>query len=220
MEVIDPGFSGLPLRPRKRPAIVGVPRSYFADASPAVHDMIEAAVAALMQLGFGIRDVELPSPSEIIPTHLVLSLTEAALFHSRSGREILDSHPEAAKEGILLGKSYSSSEHLQAQEHQRAFVKRIDAVFAAVDFLLLPTLPMETPERNLSQVVLAGSQYSILQALIRYTAAFDQSGHPVLAMPWRSQALATPGSFQLVGPANSDNELLDFAESVERHTQH
>lgn len=217
MEVIDPEFSGLPVRPRERPAVVGVPRSYFADALPAVHDMIDALVAALRRQGFGISDVEMPGPS--IPTHLVLSLTEAALFHARNGQETLDAHPEAAKEGIRLGRSYTSSEHLQAQEHRREFVGGIDAVFAAVDFLLLPTLPVETPDRNLSEVMLAGSRYSILQALIRYTAAFDQSGHPVIAMPWSSPSWATPGSFQLVGPLNSDNELLDFAEIVERHTQ-
>jgi Asp-tRNA(Asn)/Glu-tRNA(Gln) amidotransferase A subunit family amidase len=219
MEVIDPGFSVLPVGPRERPIIVGVPRSYFADACSAVHEMIEAKVAALIRLGCDVRDIELPTPGEIIPTHLVLSLTEAALFHARSGDKALDSHPEAAREGILLGRSYSGSEHLQAQEHKREFVKKIDAVFGAVDFLLLPTLPVETPDRNLKEVVLAGSQYSVLEALIRYTAAFDHSGHPVIAMPWRSPALATPGSFQLVGPLDSDNVLLDFAEAVEMGIQ-
>jgi Asp-tRNA(Asn)/Glu-tRNA(Gln) amidotransferase A subunit family amidase len=220
MEVIDPGFSSLPARLREHQPIIGLPRSYFADASPVVHHMIDAAVAAIVRLGIKVSDVELPNPSEIIPTHLVLSLTEAALFHSRSGRENLDLHPDAAKEGILLGRSYSSSEHLQAQEHQREFVKQIDAVFAAVDFLMLPTLPIETPDRNLSEVVLAGARHSVLQALIRYTAAFDQSGHPVIAMPWKPQNLAGPGSFQLVGPLNSDNALLEFAGTIERYTQH
>lgn len=42
---------------------------------------------------------------------------------------------------------------------------------------------------------------------------------PVAPIHERAKILTAPRSFQLVGPLNSDNELLDFAETVEIHTQ-
>jgi Asp-tRNA(Asn)/Glu-tRNA(Gln) amidotransferase A subunit family amidase len=216
MEVIDPGLNELPSESRKHSPIIGVPWSYFADAAPQVMNAIREAIIRCKELGCGVRDVEIPTPDEIIPSHLVLSLSEAALFHTDTSSEELDAHPQAARDGILLGRSYSSSQYLRARQQQQGFVERINGVLGRVDFLMVPTLPIEVPDRGVSTVMIDGIETGILQALIRYTAAFDQTGHPALSLPWHSSKLKMPGSLQFVGSSNSDNRLLDFVERFEQ----
>lgn len=215
MEVIDPGFSDLPsLAETDRPTI-GIPRAFFADAAPEVLLAVEEAIKRCIDLGSTVVEVGFPKPDDIIPSHLVLSLSEAAFFHADTSGVSLDLYPDTAKEALLLGQSYSSVQYLRAIHRQRAFVDEIKQTFAPVDFLMLPTLPVETPHRHSTAFRLGATDIPLLEALIRYTAVFDQTGHPALALPWHSSRLAVAGSVQLVGAPNSDRRLLAFAERLE-----
>lgn len=216
MEVIDPGFIELPSASASRPPVIGVPWRYFADAAPQVMKTIAEAIIRCKELGCAVEDLEFPTPDEIIPSHFVLSLSEAALFQADSGGEELDAYPLIARECILLGRSYSLFQYLRAHQRRQAFAERIDEALGKVDFLMLPTLPIEVPDRDVSTVMIDGVETDILRALIRYTAAFDQTGHPALSLPWHSKQVKGPGSLQFVGSLNSDNRLLDFVERFER----
>jgi hypothetical protein len=53
----------------------------------------------------------------------------------------------------------------------------------------LPILPL--PEGT-AAVEVDGQQMDILGALIRYTAAFDQSGNQPVSMPWQTNVIEQP----------------------------
>jgi aspartyl-tRNA(Asn)/glutamyl-tRNA(Gln) amidotransferase subunit A len=195
--------------------VVGIPSSFFADAQEEVLQRMSTVAELLRDMGVPVREVMVEPPDEIVQSHLVLSLTEAALAHlDINGRAALEVYPETAREGIRLGRSYTAAEHLLAMRHSSAFIAQIDEVLGAVDFLLLPTLPMSPPRRGTTSVDLDGRPLGVLEALIRYTAVFDQTGHPVIALPLYTGKDQVPGSIQLVGRMNGDHELLDFAERV------
>jgi Asp-tRNA(Asn)/Glu-tRNA(Gln) amidotransferase A subunit family amidase len=67
------------------------------------------------------------------------------------------------------------------------------------------------PRRDAHEVKIGAETMEVLMALIRYTATFNQSGHPVLAFPWQVDQSKIPGSLQLIGTRNSDWQLLNFA---------
>jgi aspartyl-tRNA(Asn)/glutamyl-tRNA(Gln) amidotransferase subunit A len=214
-EVIDPGFKDLP-DGSPTGTVVGVPAAFYADANDDVLEAMARTVGLLKDMGITIKVVELGTPDEIIETHLVLALTEAArAYEDASECHDLNLYPEVAQQGILLGQSYSATAHLRAMRHRDVFTARIEEALAAVDFLMLPTLPVSPPERSASIATLQGREMHLLQALIRYTAAFDQTGHPVIALPTFDAASPLPGSVQLVGRLNGDRQLLAFAERVE-----
>lgn len=195
--------------------VVGIPSGFFADAHEDVLERTSTAVELLRDMGVVVRDVLVEPPDDIVQSHLVLSLTEAALAHvDVNGRATLEVYPETAREGLLLGRSYTAAEHLLAMRHSQAFIAQFDEVLGLVDFLLLPTLPMTPPHRGTETVALDGRPLGVLEALIRYTAVFDQTGHPVVAMPLHLGKDQVPGSIQLVGRMNRDRELLNFAERV------
>jgi Asp-tRNA(Asn)/Glu-tRNA(Gln) amidotransferase A subunit family amidase len=208
MSAIDRQFSaGTFERARDRPRI-GVPRSYFADASDDVLTIVEDALEWCHRIGCDHVDVDIPTPDEIVPAHLILSLSQAASAYQHAPDAPLGDYPPIARESITAGLSYTASHIEAARRHQRDFVTRLDRAFADVDILLLPTLPVLAPERP--------ARVEILHTLIRYTAAFDQSGHPALAVPWVASKTWIMGSLQLIGPMGADRALLDMAQAFEQ----
>jgi len=202
--------------PARGSAKVGLPKTYFSDASDDVKWTVESAAKVCREIGHSVEEIALPLPDDIIPTHLVLSLSEAAQFHMEESNQQFSELPSTAQEGILLGKSFRSHEYLAASDHRRRIISDIERVFQIVDYILLPTLPILPPEEETVDVDVGGHHMSILNALIRYTAAFDQTGHPALSMPWPSRSRTLPGSIQLVGARSDDLGLLSFAEEIEK----
>jgi aspartyl-tRNA(Asn)/glutamyl-tRNA(Gln) amidotransferase subunit A len=202
------------------PKKIGIPKTYFSDAAPEVKRVVEEVAQCCIELGHRIEIVSIPTPDEIIPSHLILSLTEAARFHLETASKYIATYPAAAKEGVQLGQSYLSHEHEAAIDQRRDFVARINAIFNDVDFLLLPTLPLLPPEIGETEVKVGEHKMNILKALIRYVAAFNQTGHPVLALPWPVSIANSMGSVQFIGQLNHDLELLFFVEQVESTRDH
>lgn len=213
-EVIDPGFAALPGARDDRWPVIGIARSYRADASAPVAAAFDDWVARCLALGVEVREVDLPLPEEILGSHLVLSLTEAALHHLDRDGEPIDVLPPAARESIELGLAYTGWEHLRALRQRRDFLKCLQHAFTQVDLLALPTLPVPVPLRGPAGGREGDAEAALLRDLIRYTAPFDQSGHPALAMPWQPSACAEAASIQLVGPHDADRRLLAWAESL------
>jgi Asp-tRNA(Asn)/Glu-tRNA(Gln) amidotransferase A subunit family amidase len=216
MSVIDRQFlAGTIDRARGQPRI-GVPRSYFADASDDVLAVVEDALERCRHVGYDHVDVDIPTPDEIVPAHLVLSLSEAASAYRHAPNAPIDDYPPIARESIAAGLSYTAPQIEAARRRQKHFIARLDKIFAHVGALLLPTLPVLAPERHKSNVNVGPARVEILHALIRYTAGFDQSGNPALALPWVADKTGIVGSLQLVGPVGADLALLDMAQAIEQ----
>jgi aspartyl-tRNA(Asn)/glutamyl-tRNA(Gln) amidotransferase subunit A len=194
---------------------IGIPESYFSDASLEAKQVVEEVAQCCEELGHEVCRVSLPTPDEIIPTHLVLSLSEAALIYADTPTDVMAILPKAAKDSIELGKTYSGQDYLKAMDHRAKLISRIESAFSEVDFLLTPILPTLPPIIGTSAIRIGAQSMSILQAMIRYTAAFDQSGHPALALPWPVAASGCTGSIQIIGRLRSDDLLLSLAEKIE-----
>jgi aspartyl-tRNA(Asn)/glutamyl-tRNA(Gln) amidotransferase subunit A len=199
---------------------IGIPHRYFADAAEEIKAAVADAARCCVALGYRVEDVTFPHPDEIIPAHLILSLTEAARFHLDQTDIGLTDYPDTARDSILLGQSYRSHEYISAIDQRRDFVARINAALGEADVLLMPTLPVVAPKTGTTDLLIGGQRLNILRSMIRYTAAFDQSGHPALALPWPVPSGGGMASIQLVGPHGSDQALLAVAEQLETARNH
>ena len=209
MRIIAPRFDHQPADDRK-PVAIGIPRSSILDATPEVLAGLRAfEETAARRLTF--TEVPFPAFDELTAMHIALSLREAAEIHGGLSDDDLASLPEVARESILIGRAVSRREHEDALRCRRDLTQQIEHLFEGVDFLLLPTLPVLPPLRGDRQVRIGSVDTDILHALIRYTAPFNQTGHPALAFPWRSGGGRLPVSLQLVAPRNADRRLLSFA---------
>jgi len=196
---------------------IGHDPAYAADAEPEVRAAVERRLDALARRGHTVREVSLPSPDEILDQHMVNLPSEAAAYYFRvfPGQRLED-YPPVARETLDLARQQHGYEYVQAERDRAAARRRVDRAFRDVDAILVPTLPVRAPRRDAETITLAGRDHPALLALIRYTCAFDQTGHPVLAMPITERdGDGLSVSLQIVGRRGQDAALLDFAGDLE-----
>jgi amidase len=108
-------------------------------------------------------------------------------------------------ERIAGGAGVTNEVMAQARRVQQAWRDEVEAAFARVQLLALPTLLGFAPP-------LSGVDRFSLTAL---TSPFNVSGSPALSLPIRVPGQALPASLQLVGPQRSEELLCATASVVE-----
>ncbi|MDQ1695027.1 MAG: amidase, partial [Frankiaceae bacterium] len=98
-----------------------------------------------------------------------------------------------------------------AREQLVKWKEQVASVFADVELLALPTLPIFPPHLD----ALAGDPMELIIEISRYTSVFNAAGTPATAQPIAAAGSPIPTSLQLVGPAGSEELLLATAKAVE-----
>src|SRR5207237_4565001 len=98
-----------------------------------------------------------------------------------------------------------------AMRRRSEITNSVEALFNEVSLILLPAMPVPSPERSAETITIAGREVDFTLALVRYTCLFDHTGHPALAMPVESGRAGDGASVQVIGPLGRDGELLNFA---------
>jgi len=195
---------------------LGTSYPYFADADALVSSAMKHVFKRLTEAEITIANSQLPSPDEVLAFHMVNLPREAADYHDALFQTEWRSYPDIARETVSLGKKVSDQEFEGAERRRRACREAVDATLSDVDAILLPTMPVDAPMRSAKAVVLGGRSTTKLEATIRYTALFNQTGHPVVSIP----ALLMPDgralSVQLVGRRGEDQTLLSLALYLEK----
>lgn len=191
--------------------VIGIPWDNVADSEPAVLRALEDFAATQTRAGFAIRSVRFPEIAALLDVHIKLSLREAAELYDGLPQEHRSVLPDIVKISLQMGNSVSDATRVALEAKKLAFSAAIDAAIGRVDFIVLPTLPFLPPLRSAMPVQFGAQDIDLLGAMIRYTAIFNQTGHPVLAFPWAGRDADVLSSLQLVGPKNSDFRLLSFA---------
>lgn len=213
--VLDPlgGEGGEPKLPER--LRIGLSTDYFIDADPLVKKAMARAVSLLVEAGHAVRETRMPLPDDIMQSHMITVTREAAKYHTEQFPGLWQAHPDIARSGIELGRTFSDDDYAVAQSQRRRIADRVDGLFPALDILILPTLPLDAPARDAETVRLGDSEVSVLEATIRYTALFNPTGHPVVSLP----AFALPDgralSVQVIGARHSDHRLLAIARRLE-----
>jgi len=170
---------------------------------------------ACRSLGVRVREVTLPNPDEVLPFHMINLPTEAAAYHFEVFPGRLKEYPPVARETIEMAAGQFGYSYVQAQRKREEVKKRVTQLFREVDFILVPTLPVLAPMRDVEKVLVGGVERTVLLTMIRYTCLFDQTGHPALSFPVSAVAPGVGASVQVVGPHNRDGDVVAFAERDE-----
>ncbi len=218
----------------RRPQRAGVVAAYAAQCEPQVADAFEAFLGRCRRLGLELEEVELPPAEEAVAVYYVLATAEAssnlarydglhypAAFppavtlaeHYEAGRSAL--FGTEVKRRILLGTQvlsagYYERQYRRAQRMRRAWTAALEALFADVDILLLPTTSTAAfglGERLADPVAMYGSD--------QFTIGANLTGYPALSVPVGDTDSGLPIGAQLWGPAGSDAMLLAFARLLD-----
>ncbi len=212
--VLDPDSVGENLASHQ-PLKIGFPLAYYADATEPVQSAMAAVLNTLRHAGYEINDLLIPTPDRVLAIHMVNALKEIADYHTEHFSEVWESYPEIALATVKRGASYQLKDYEDAERERRRLRSEVERAFESVDVLILPAMPMDAPFRNDTEIQLGGFRHSLLEASVRYTALFNQTGHPVVAMPGLKLRNGRAIGLQVVGKLNSDANLLLIAQKLE-----
>jgi len=114
----------------------------------------------------------------------------------------------------LHGCHMPAQRRIEAERTRAQFAQQMQAAFERVDVLLLPVTP-GGPAQPSAMRQRGASPEAVEPALV-YTAPFNMSGHPALAMPCLFTPEGLPVGVQLIGRKGAEQMLLDLALHYEQ----
>jgi aspartyl-tRNA(Asn)/glutamyl-tRNA(Gln) amidotransferase subunit A len=194
-----------------RPRIGIVRRPYFDDLNHEVASSIDEALKQIGNMATDVFDVELPAmPAavqgpEVHAVHAKYFGTSPELY----GRWIQERLKQAAKIDAVA--------YVEARQQLDQVRRRIEDVFAEVDFLITPTTPVPpiTIKEGLNM-----SPDPAGELWLRNTRPFNAYGLPTISIPCGFTRTGLPIGLQIAGPRFGEARLLSFAFAFERAAWH
>jgi aspartyl-tRNA(Asn)/glutamyl-tRNA(Gln) amidotransferase subunit A len=190
---------------------VGVPRGYFFDELDVeVAAAMEHALAGLQSLGAELREVPLDAP-----TDRMLQAAESYAFHAENVAKSPALYQAETVRRIRSGEKVSAAEYIQRRREQDEARRNIRAVFADVDVLVTPTMPMAAPaiaELRANPDALRPAELRLL----RNTRPFNVWGLPAISVPCGFTQAGLPSGLQIAGAHWREDLVLRLAQAYER----
>lgn len=206
---------GFHRNPAPRKQAVGYDPAYYADADDEVQQHFEALLDTCRSMGLSVVKQRLPHPDEALPVHGTIFSAESAAFHLDAFAAHESKYPPLAQEVFLHARTLNAVDYVRACRLRQAFTRQVDALFDEVDFVLTPTLPLWQVNKTAEGFMIGETWRAFTSALIRFTALFDHTGHPVVAMPMGLFGPGVASSVQVVAPRDADAAAVRFAVELE-----
>ncbi|MCO6441826.1 MAG: Asp-tRNA(Asn)/Glu-tRNA(Gln) amidotransferase subunit GatA [Nitrococcus mobilis] len=216
---------------------IGLPKEYFgAGLSPAVGDLIQAAIEVVRRLGAQIKEISLPNSHLAVPVYYVIAPAEASSNLSRydgvrygyrciQPRDLEDMYERTRGEGFgaevkrrimvgtyVLSAGYYDAYYLKAQQVRRMIRDDFIRAFEEVDVILGPTAP--TAAFDLGEKTSDPVQMYLSDI---YTIAVNLAGLPALSIP-AGFAAGRPVGLQLISNFFAEERLLNVGHRYQQET--
>jgi len=194
-----------------------------------IKDHFFQKVEQLKQKGFVVESVDFAYIDQMLPTYYVLTTAEASSNLSRfdgvkfgqrteDPRDLIDMYKKTRNEGfgeevkrrIMLGTfvlsaNYYDAYYTKAQKVRRLIKERTDAILKEYDFIISPTT--SSTAYRLGEKTLDPLQMYLGDL---FTVQANVTGLPAITVPAGQDFKGLSIGFQAMGPAYSEDELVDF----------
>jgi aspartyl-tRNA(Asn)/glutamyl-tRNA(Gln) amidotransferase subunit A len=199
------------LRESAKQLRVGVPRGYFFDdLDPEVASAIEHALREISSLGAETTDVKLN-----VPVDRTLQATEAYAYHAENVAKSPELYQPETLRRIHSGEAVTAAEYIQRRCELEEARRNIGQVFADVDVLLTPTMPIPAPaiaDLKADPDALRPAELKLL----RNTRPFNVWGLPAISVPCGFTQSGLPIGMQIAGQHWREDLVLRVAHAYER----
>jgi len=187
------------------PPRLGIVRKYFFDsADPELAELIERAVALLVEQG--ARIIELPLPDHFADLHAMhrqIMAAETFDVHRRVFAAPRAGYGPRMQEFLAEGAAVTFPQYQEALRHRVAFRNAMQRLLADVDAIVLPATPAPPPDTTTTGDA-------------RFNSPWSHAGVPSMSFPCGVTRDGLPVAMQLVGEAWSEEWLLPAAEWCEK----
>jgi aspartyl-tRNA(Asn)/glutamyl-tRNA(Gln) amidotransferase subunit A len=192
---------------------VGVPRAYFFDELDAeVASAMEHALRGLATLVAEVREVRLE-----VPTDRKLQAAESYAYHAENVSKTPELYQAETLRRIRAGENVSAAEYILRRRELDEARRNIGRVFADVDLLVTPTMPMAAPtigELRANPEALRPAELRLL----RNTRPFNVWGLPAISVPCGFTESGMPIGLQIAGAHWREDLVLRLAWAYEQAT--
>ncbi len=189
-------------------ATIGVARKFFCEElDPEVAAAFEADLAKLSAFA-ALVEVDVS-----VDTDRALAASEAFAYHRQFLAEKASLYDERTLARIMTGKDITVEAVSAARSRLRELRRQAGIVFANVDAIVTPTMPLAPPPvRELAD---AANLRPLELRMLRNTRPFNVLGWPTITLPGASLGEHLRAGLQLSGAPGRDRELLVLAQRVE-----
>jgi len=192
---------------------VGVPRKYFFDdLDPEVCSAIEHALHRIETLVGQVKEVELA-----VPTDRTVQAAESYAYHAENVANKTDLYQAETLRRLRTGEAISAADYIRRRRELEEARRNIGRVFADVDVLVTPTMPMPAP----AIADLKANPDELRPAelkLLRNTRPFNVWGLPAISVPSGFTQSGLPIGLQIAGPHWREDLVLRLAHAYEQAT--
>jgi aspartyl-tRNA(Asn)/glutamyl-tRNA(Gln) amidotransferase subunit A len=196
---------------------IGLPREFFTTLEPEIKARMNEALEVLKRVTAQMREVSLA----LDPDNIMSTIQTAEAFASHA--DAIAKRPGLFSPETLWrlrrGQNITRSAYLQARQRQDQVKRDLSKLFAEIDILVTPTVPVATPliadlypgeEGNLRQTELA---------TLRNTRPFNLYGLPAVSVPCGFSRGGLPVGLQIAGPPWAEAVVLRLAHAYEQVTE-
>jgi aspartyl-tRNA(Asn)/glutamyl-tRNA(Gln) amidotransferase subunit A len=190
---------------------VGVPRAYFYDdLDDEVRVAVEKALAVIETLVACARDVQVEVSSD-----RTVQAAESFAYHAEHVARTPELYQPETLRRIRSGANISAAEYIQRRREMDVERRRAHEMFADVDLLVTPTMPIPAlaiADLKKDPAALRPAEL----ALLRNTRPFNVWGLPAVSVPCGLTKSGLPVGLQIAGPHWREDVVLRLAFAYEQ----
>ncbi|KKX57142.1 Asp-tRNA(Asn)/Glu-tRNA(Gln) amidotransferase GatCAB subunit A [Brevibacillus borstelensis] len=202
-----------------RGKVIGVPHWYYQHVEGEIVQALQQVMEVYRELGAEVREVELSMMDELVEAQRITVQAEASAVHEKTLRDYAADLDQEVCERLLDSKEVRGYQYVQVQQRRGRLTASYNEVFAGVDVLLTPTLPILPTDIGQRTVMIGDYQDGVRPALLRLTAPTNFTGNPSLSVPCGFSKDGLPIGFQLIGKHGEEAKLYQFGYAYEQETR-
>ncbi|MGF6416302.1 amidase [Paraburkholderia sp. MM5482-R1] len=172
-------------------------------------DVIVHALARVVEvvksLGAQVEEVRVPDVRTVVDEWQVNCGVEVAVAHADTYPRLAAHYGPALTRLIEIGRETSGMTYQQVLLNRAALRGKINRLMSGIDLLIVPMQPFAAPTHE--QLGALAQDPELNARLIQFTAPFNSSGHPAIALPCGLTLAGLPIGFQFVAAHGAEAPL-------------
>ncbi|HZP44678.1 MAG TPA: amidase [Candidatus Binataceae bacterium] len=196
---------------------VGVIKELTTGLSADVAVSFNRALDHLRSRGAALTEVSIPSIAHIAAISTTITFVEAAEYHERWLRERPDDYSVDVRRAFEAGMLMPALHYVRAQRARAVMVAEALAALDRNQVLVAPTAAIPAPliDRGARTLMPNGEPVDVVASVLRFTAPFNVTGQPALAIPTGLSADGLPLSMQIIGRPFDEAAVFRIAAAYE-----
>jgi aspartyl-tRNA(Asn)/glutamyl-tRNA(Gln) amidotransferase subunit A len=196
---------------------IGVIRELRNDLSDAVAASFDAAIAKLRELGADLSEVSLPAIDHVSAVVTTITFAEAAEYHQQWIRTRADDYGRDVRRALEAGMLMPAVHYIRAQRARAVMLAQAQSALERCAVLIAPTAAIPAPRIHIGANALMpnGDPVDMVVAILRFTAPFNVTGQPALALPTGLAPDGLPLSMQIIGRPFDEPTVFQVAAAYE-----